>query len=42
VFSAFISGFSTYAPLLSRIQAEFDRALNEGVRSAQVRGQRVG
>eukprot|EP00198_Chlamydomonas_reinhardtii_P000499 XP_001689834.1 predicted protein [Chlamydomonas reinhardtii] len=35
VMSAFIAGFSTYAPLLSRIQAEFDRALNEGVRSAQ-------
>ncbi|GFR42639.1 hypothetical protein Agub_g3575 [Astrephomene gubernaculifera] len=35
VLAAFVSGFSTYAPLLSRIQAEFDRALNEGVRSAQ-------
>ncbi|KAG2490611.1 hypothetical protein HYH03_011003 [Edaphochlamys debaryana] len=35
VLAAFVAGFSTYAPLLSRIQAEFDRALNEGVRSAQ-------
>ncbi|KAG2425812.1 hypothetical protein HXX76_013437 [Chlamydomonas incerta] len=35
VMSAFVAGFSTYGPLLSRIQAEFDRALNEGVRSAQ-------
>ncbi|GIL45964.1 hypothetical protein Vafri_3077 [Volvox africanus] len=35
VLAAFVTGFSTYAPLLSRIQAEFDRALNEGVRSAQ-------
>ncbi|GLC41141.1 hypothetical protein PLESTB_001795700 [Pleodorina starrii] len=35
VLAAFVSGFSTYAPLLSRIQAEFDRALNEGVHSAQ-------
>lgn len=32
---AFVTGFSTYAPLLIRIQAEFDRALNEGVRCAQ-------
>lgn len=35
VFSAFIHGFSTYSPLLARIQAEFDRALNDGVRCAQ-------
>lgn len=30
-----MAGFATYAPLLSRIQAEFDRALNEGVRCSQ-------
>ncbi len=35
VFSAFIHGFSTYSPLLARIQAEFDQALNDGVRCAQ-------
>ncbi|KAL6757901.1 hypothetical protein V8C86DRAFT_2612865 [Haematococcus lacustris] len=34
VFSAFVQGFTTYTGLLSRIQAEFEFTLAEGVRAA--------
>ena len=32
VFSAFVDGFQTYAPLLACVQAEFEHALAEGAR----------